>query len=391
MNFSDGVTSLFNGLANNRNALRGNEVTNTRITNQQLSEVYKSGLGNKVARIKTGYALKINNILFTNETDKDYYTAKLQAKVKEAFLWSVVFGRGILVINDGADLATPLTKVDKDGVQFEVFSGDMVSVIEYERDLNSKRYLKPTWYSVNGFNFHYSRVIDFTYVRPTQFDAPTYNYGGISEFELIYDQIISDGVVERASVSMLEKSASLFYKVKDLKNAIQRKQEGNLVKFFSLAEDRRSIYGAGLIDSEDDVMNVTQSLTNLRDADDISLRRVAMVSGIPLPMLIGENVKGLNASGEQEKTSFNEMIELLQQDFVLPKLNKLLQILGLAPVSFMENQNLSPLDKVEYETKVIDNAIKLLNLGYNVDTYVIDRGLKLDKGAIRAGEEVIDE
>jgi hypothetical protein len=49
----------------------------------------------------------------------------------------------------------------------------------------------------------------------------------------------------------------------------------------------------------------------LKDTDDISLRRIAMVSGVPLPMLIGENVKGLNSSGTQEKTSFNEMIELL--------------------------------------------------------------------------------
>ena len=133
---------------------------------------------------------------------------------------------------------------------------------------------------------------------------------------------------------------------------------------------------AGLLDSDDEVMNVTQSLTNLKDADDISLRRVALVSGIPLPMLIGENVKGLNATGTQEKTSFNEMIELLQQDYLVSKMNQLFGKLGMSPITFKENQNVTPLEKVDYETKAIDNAVKLYDMGYDAESYLKEKGIE---------------
>lgn len=376
MKWYDGIVDLYNSLANNRNATNNNKVASVKVPDDQLNEIYKTGLGNKIVRVKSGYALKSNSLNFSSTDDKTFYLAKLQAKVKKAFKWSLVFGRGIIVINDGGDLSEPLDgEVIRSKVKFDVFSGDMVSVVSYQTNLSSSRYLQPEYYNVRGFNFHYSRVIDLTYIETTDEDAPSYNYGGISEYELIYNQIVNDGIVERASASILEKNSSLFYKIKGFKKALEMKQESNLVKFYKMAEDRRSIHGAGLIDADDDVVNVSQSLTNLKDADDISLRRIALVSGIPLPMLVGESVGGLNSSGTQEKTSFNEMIELLQQDYLISPLNQLFGKLGMSTISFKDNQNVTPLEKVDYETKVIDNAVKLNDMGYDAESYMIDHGV----------------
>ena len=376
MKWFDGIVDLYNSLANNRNATSNNIISSNRVDDSQLNEIYKTGLGNKIVRVKAGYALKSNALNFSSVEDKTFYLAKLEAKVKKAFKWSLVFGRGIIVINDGTDLSLPLEDVIRGNVKFDVFSGDMISVTSYEMDLSGSRYLQPEFYNVRGYNFHYSRVIDLTYVEVTDQDAPTYNYGGLSEYELIYNQIVNDGIVERASASILEKNSSLFYKIKGFKTALENKQESNLVKFYKMAEDRRSIHGAGLIDSEDDVVNVSQSLTNLKEADDISLRRIALVTGIPLPMLVGESVGGLNSAGTQEKTSFNEMIELLQQDYLVAPLNALFGKLGMSTVSFKDNQNVTPLEKVEYETKVIDNAVKLNDMGYDAETYMKEHGVQ---------------
>ena len=376
MKWFDGIVDLYNSLANNRNATSNNIISSNRVDDGQLNEIYKTGLGNKIVRVKAGYALKSNALNFSSVEDKTFYLAKLEAKVKKAFKWSLVFGRGIIVINDGTDLSLPLEDVIRGNVKFDVFSGDMISVTSYEMDLSGSRYLQPEFYNVRGYNFHYSRVIDLTYVEVTDQDAPTYNYGGLSEYELIYNQIVNDGIVERASASILEKNSSLFYKIKGFKTALENKQESNLVKFYKMAEDRRSIHGAGLIDADDDVINVSQSLTNLKEADDISLRRIALVTGIPLPMLVGESVGGLNSAGTQEKTSFNEMIELLQQDYLVAPLNALFGKLGMSTVSFKDNQNVTPLEKVEYETKVIDNAVKLNDMGYDAETYMKEHGVQ---------------
>jgi len=378
MKFIDGLFNLFNLLANRRNPINTNVVVSRKVTDQELNEIYKLGIGNKIVRVKSDYALKHNNLIFENPEDEEYYLAVLHSKVKEAFLWALVFGRGIIVINDGGDLSMPLERnIDRNNIKIDVFSGDMVTVVDYVTDLTSPRYLNPIYYNVNGYNFHYSRVIDFTYVKPTQREAPMYNLGGISEFELVYNQIINDGVIERAGVSILEKNSSLFYKIKGFKQALQAKQEENIVKFYSYLEDKRSIYGAGLLDSEDDVINISQSLTNLSEVDTISLRRLAMVTGIPLALLIGENVKGLNSTGKQEKTIFNEMIESLQSNYILTPLNKLCAKLGLSRIKFKEHQNTTPLEKIEYESKVIDNALKLYDLGYDTTSYLKKRGIEV--------------
>ena len=34
-----------------------------------------------------------------------------------------------------------------------------------------------------------------TYVKPVEFDAPEYFFGGISEFELIRNELVSDQIV----------------------------------------------------------------------------------------------------------------------------------------------------------------------------------------------------
>ena len=58
-------------------------------------------------------------------------------------------------------------------------------------------------------------VIDFTYIKPTDKDRPYFKFGGMSEFQLIYNEIICDGIVQRAGASFIEKSSSLIYKMKN--------------------------------------------------------------------------------------------------------------------------------------------------------------------------------
>src|SRR5690606_32640653 len=130
-----------------------------------------------------------------------------------------------------------------------VFSGDMVFAAgAAEMDFENPRYMMPHMYQVRGVRFHPSRVVDFTYVRPTEIELPRYNYGGVSEFELIYGQLVNDGIVERASVMTLEKNSVPTIKVKGLKNAMRTGQEGPMVEYFSRMEDAAHIAGARLID-----------------------------------------------------------------------------------------------------------------------------------------------
>lgn len=363
-NYLDNITSLFNALINRRSARANNVVSTQRVPFQQLAEIAKTGLGVKIIRMKAGYALN-DTLQFDSTQDAEFYRSRLESEVKAQARNMLVFGRGIVVLQErGVSLAEPLRGVpDPARLMVRGFGGEMVTATQVSVDLNDKDYLIPRFYNVRGFPIHRSRVVDFRYVLPPELQLPEYQYGGISEFELIYDQIINDGVVQRASPAILERNASLFYKVKGFKEAMIEGREADMVKYFGRLEDGRSIYGAGLMDEEDSVEVANQALTNLADADMITLRRLAMVTGIPLPLLVGENVKGLNSTGENERASFQDMIETLQSDHLQEPINRLMTMCGKAQVSFKDNQGQTADGRIKFEQTAIDNALKLWQMG----------------------------
>lgn len=232
--------------------------------------------------------------------------------------------------------------------------------------------MKPRHYVVRGKSFHWTRVIDFTHYLPTELDLPTYNYGGISEFEMIHTQLINDGIVERASGTILEKNSTLFHKVKGFKDAVRCGDDDALIQYYAKLAEIRGIYGDGLIDADDDVINIAQALTNLDSVDSITIRRLALVTSIPVPMLVGESVQGLNSTGKQERQSFQDMIENLQFDYMIDPVCELCCKFGIEGVQFKDNQGGTALERVEFETKVIDNAVKLDALGEDGRQYLID-------------------
>ena len=374
--FSDGITSLTNKLANRRNSHNNNRVTSTRVDYDEMRAIYRTGLGSKIIRVKSGIALN-DTLQFESTNDKEYYEARLQQHVKNACKFMLAFGRGLIVIQEpGADLSQPMPAInDWTRVNYQVFSGDMVYVQSVNYNLDSPNYYKPQYYSVRGFTIHPSRVIDMTYVQPVEFDAPEYYFGGISEFELIRNELVSDQIVQRAVPAILEKSSTLFYKIEGFKELLADRKSDELVEYFSRMEDLRSGYGAGIMDKEDEVVTVTQTLSNLAESDMITLRRLAMVTGLSLSTLVGEPPKGLNGSGEGDRQVDMQTIKALQSEYLLEKINRLMAMHGRGRVWFKENQGQTDKDRITQETEVIKNALVLWQMGMDYDKYLQDNGV----------------
>lgn len=368
--FTDGLTNIINKLANRRSAVASNVITADALQGHQLREIFRTGLGSKIVRIKAGYALN-DTLQFKDKKDQALYEERLERAVKKAAKFMLGFGRGVILINErGADHSKPASSFDLSRVKLDVFSGDMVTAQDASRDLDDPRYQRPRLYSVNGKNFHYTRVIDFSYFMPAEQDLPSYQFGGVSEFELIHAQMINDAIVERASGTIVEKNATIFHMVKGFKDAIRCGDDDAIVDYYSKMGDLRGIYGEGVADAEDQVINVAQSLANLADVDQITLRRLALVTSIPLPILIGESVQGLNSSGSQERQSFQDMTENLQFDYLVEPIRQLCKVFGIEGVKFKENQGGTALERLDFETKAIDNALKLDALGEDYRPYL---------------------
>ncbi|MFW2306476.1 anti-CBASS protein Acb1 family protein [Aliarcobacter butzleri] len=385
MNFSfkDGLKSLTNLLANNRSGVNNNKLFSTAVSNDELNSIYKLGIGRKIVNIKSSNIFKEG---FSAEGKPGAETLKfidkkLLKELKKASEYMMAFGRGVIVIIDrnANDPSQPMKSVNLQTVRFKAFSGAKVTV-QINSSLNEldERYNEPEYYRIGTQVIHHSRVMDFQYYQPVEDDKSSYNYGGISEFELIYSQLINDSVIERAIPTLVEKISTMFYKIKDFKSKLQQKQEKHLVDYFHRLENLRSIYGAGLLDSEDDTKTETQNLSGLDSVDTITLRRLSLVTGIPLSWLVGENVKGLNSSGKTEETIFWSMVKNLGNDFILPVLNQKLEFMGLTVVWFNEQYQSTPTEKADYETKVFTNALLVQQLGLDDIAYIKDRGVEID-------------
>jgi phage-related protein (TIGR01555 family) len=374
MQFIDGLISTVNALVNRR--MGGNAISSNRLEGSVLRGIYKTGLGSKIVRIKAGYALK-DTLQFKSIGEGEYYKQAIAASVKQAARFMVGFGRGIIVLHRGDDLSKPLPNLaDTRNFKLSVFSGDMVTAVNPSLDLADPRYMQPSFYQVRASTIHHSRVIDFKYILPPELDAANYQYGGMSEFDLIYDQIVNDGKVERASGAIIEKSSNWVYKVSGFKNLMQAKKDSEVINYFTQLEDLRSVHGATILDMEDEVQSINQSLSNLAEIDQITLRRLAMVTGIPLSVLIGENVKGLNSTGDNEKKTFQDTIETIQEDHLITPINELLGKLGMQPAQFKENQGETPQQKIAYDKSVVDIAKVLFDMGRDPALYLREKGLE---------------
>lgn len=372
----DGLQSLISSAVNRRNSLNTNVFESVRLDYEELKAIYKTGIGNKIISLKSGHALQ-NSIQFETEAQKIDFNKKYMKFIRKSVESMLSYGRGIIVIVEHNQMLDQPLAEDflKRKYKLETFSGDMVTAYDYSLDLLSSEYYEPNFYSVNGYMFHKSRVIDFTYVTPPQRELPSYQFGGISEFELIRQQLVANSIVERASPSILEKNSTMFYKINDLKDLLNSDQESDVLKYISATEDSRSIYGAGIIDASDEAFVLSQSLTDLDKVDMITLRRLACVTGIPLTWLVGENAQGLNSSGEEETNIFMWMIESLRSRYILPKINELFDKLNIQNIKFKEKRDLTPAQEIDYEAKAIENANKLEMIDGSGRDYLVKKGI----------------
>src|SRR5690606_18405051 len=107
----------------------------------------------------------------------------------------------------------------------------------------------------------------------------------------------------------------------------------------------------------------------------IALRRLAMVTGIPLPQLVGESVRGMNSSGDTERQVFLEMLMDLQSDYLLKPINDLMRKFGRQRVWFKDNQGETAATRMVWETGAINNAKALYEMGEDHRAYLREKDI----------------
>lgn len=378
-NLSDGLENLANMFANKRNAYNTNQAYSRIIDDFMCGELASSGITARVIAIKVSWALR-NGFIFKSDEQEKYFKDNIEDKLYHAITSMLTYGRGIFILNnDDTDTNEVIGSINRNNIKIIDFEGALtaVAVGMVNNDILSPRYWKPEIYNVRGTPFHHSRVIDFVYKLPPLIKRPAYYYGGISEVELIYDQIIADSVMQRAVPAIFEKSSNYIYKLPNLHLAVSTGKEDEIFKFFTRLESIRSSYGASLVDAQTEVTTVNQSLSNMSETNNFTLQRIALVTGIPLPFLVGESIKGLNSTGDHEMTIMSSTITSLQNRYILPKLNELFKLLGFEPCEIRLPDELNKINKANLEKTMIETAVMMSDLGLDPTEYLIKNDFKV--------------
>lgn len=385
----DSLTNTLSELQNSRNAISNHRQERTGRDLAELSALFSSnGLCRRIVDIKAGYALS-DSIKFTLVESAQSYNSELASKVLECARYMVAFGRGAIALTrDGENLAEPFDSEGEGKLTATVFAGNEIfTTAENQTHPSLPRYRQPTAYQMGGVHFHYSRVVDFTWVKPSPIDLPIYNYGGMSEFEICRDELILNGIITTALGNIVGQMSTFVRKIDGFHDALRAGQKDAIINAMSVSEVNRGLTGSLLIDGKDDVLAVSQTLTGLSEVDQSALRRLSMVTGIIMPLLIGENVKGLNATGDNERQLHNVMVSAIRNNHLKGPLTQLFKAFRMGDWAFSDDGSESEFQRADRHAKIIANAAALENMGLDGSQLIYDSGIIAEPNGIFQGEE----
>lgn len=272
----------------------------------------------------------------------------VRSQIRDALKWSRLYGgAGIIMGIDGAgDAALPLdiNRVTKGSLKF-LRTVDMWHLTPTDinfTDISQRNFAKPEFYRLSYTDklIHHSRILIFEGLKMPFDVANKLNFWGQSILVRGYQALINAATVSHITGSLLLESVTETISIKNLLNIIGSQQgTQRLQNRFGTAKLLQSVNNIRLLDSEE-----TYERDQLQFAEfpDLIKELHQLVSGafdIPGVRLFGRSISGLNATGEEDRRNYFDMLKSHQTTQLTPVLNYLDEILlrstfGMVPQDY---------------------------------------------------------
>ncbi|QNT78269.1 DUF1073 domain-containing protein [Entomobacter blattae] len=269
----------------------------------------------------------------------------------------------VFSIPDGEELATPLTldraKLPQGSLRgFRAIEPLWCSpgACEMENPL-SPWYYRPQYWIVQNCAVHASRLLQFISRPLPDSLKPAYNFGGLP-LTMMAKPYVDNYLRTRQSVSDLVHSFSTMVLKTDmaqLGNGLRNKG-GNLRQRARLFTALRDNMGLMMLDSAEELKNVTTPLVGLDKLQAQSQEHIASICGIPLVKLTGITPSGLNASSDGELRVFYDTMAALRETLLTPAIEQISHMVMLHlwgeidPTIAFEWEPLYALNRLERQT-----------------------------------------
>lgn len=239
-------------------------------------------------------------------------------------------------------------------------------------------------FSLLGINVDESFCAPFTGVSTIHRLSPSFKYYGMSVYQSIWTALVNDQTIMTAAANIVYRSSIRHYRLKGLQQQVLAGRQDQALARTAMLDESVGIFGSAVMDSEDDMQVVTQTLAGLAEIDRRSGERLAAATGIPATILLGKSPDGQNSTGQSDQSNMIAFL-LDYQTKMLTPLNRMaaaiiseLGIKGKWKLTFNSPAVIEKSEKPAHDKIIIENAQQLQAIGLPEDVtrrYMLENGL----------------
>lgn len=153
---------------------------------------------------------------------------------------------------------------------------------------------------------------------------------GMSVIETIWDAFQNYEGALNGLNSLLSEGELLVHQIPGLMQRIAAGGESDIRKRLELNNMARSVYGAMVLDKEEELTNLSRSLGNVAGATEPFVRYLQAVTGWPASILMGDSPGGLGKEGRFEERIWASLVEQWQEVYCRQAITEVFQYIFLA-------------------------------------------------------------
>jgi uncharacterized protein len=365
-----GFTDLFSKLAERKDILKNSTYSRVYRLDQEVCEnvFISSWVGKKIAELPVNRALK-NGLVFECENKQVeekvwelYDQLGIENMIIEAQSSADVYGSSIIILKDKFQNALGKAK------EYKSLELIPVEYPFYSVMPSSNPYKAGTITAINPtITIDESHCAIFMGAKVPARLAPNYKFFGMSVYQSIWNALINDSVIMTAVANITYRSSIRHYKLKGLKELVLSNRQDLALDRMGVLDASANIFGSVVMDSEDEMQIVSQSISGLAEIDKRSGERLAAASGIPATLLLGKSPDGQNSTGEGDDDNFVIFIENYQKK-MQPALDRIFGALNSMAggddnwkIKFKSPDAVDYNKRPEFEGKILENAMRMVN------------------------------
>lgn len=268
---------------------------------------------------------------------------ELNARVEMTNLlkWSRLYGGCIAVlgIDDGGELYEPVNEDAIRDIKFiHLFDRFNVwwTTSDIYSNINNPKYGTPEIFHVTPYHggvqfaVHESRCLRMQgEVMPERLMIMNQGWG-TSVFQTLHNVIRDEAISYQAAGNIVQDFIQTTIKIQNLSDMIRAGQSAIVNQRMQLIDTSRSVANTIILDALEDYSKSASSVAGLADLLDRFSLKLSSATGIPYTLLMGQGVKGLNATGDADIRLFYDKIKAEQIRILKPALHRLCRLIMLS-------------------------------------------------------------